>query len=314
MGVVHFAPVGISPGAVTSALSYLKHNPKSFQIRGHLVEGVVVFVSPEVRNGSGEYVVPECVNNQYGSINGPTWKNQNVLRVISRFIETEMADVIPEKGFIDCCVIDPNKYQDCFEKVAKAALRFSGGVGKHIWANLTGGTNIVNAALLEVAFLSGLIARIYYTFLSDISIYGKYLQPPSKDVSIFRWDYVPFAKTDFDVRYYRVLREFLSIGAWCGDQELLNRLRADGNFARIDLGTIRREFLNKMDGRELEREILPDGSQGSRNRLSQYGRRVIQTIDDPLFQLLIKRGGGLGDQEIARMSEGLELEKIWRKP
>jgi hypothetical protein len=99
VGIVHFAPVGTSPGAVTSALSYLKHNPGEFKIRGHLMEGVVVFSSPEVREGRGEYVVEECVNNQYGSTNGPTWKTLSVLRVISKFVENEMADVMPRKGF-----------------------------------------------------------------------------------------------------------------------------------------------------------------------------------------------------------------------
>lgn len=268
MGIVHFAPVGTSPGAVASALSYLKHNPNEFQMQGHLVEGVVVFASLEVREGRGEYVVRECVNNRFGSMNGPTWKNLSVLRVISKFIEAEMADMMPGKGFISCCVIDPNDYRDCFEKVAKAALRFSAGVGKHIWANLTGGTNILNAAILEVAFLSGLIARIYYTFLSDVSTYGKYLQPPSKDRSIFRWDDVPFVKTDFDERYYKILKELSKIGTWCKDEELLNRLRSDEYFKGINIGMFKREFLNKMDGRELEREILPYGSQGDRNRLS----------------------------------------------
>ncbi len=314
MGIVHFAPVGTSPGAVTSALSYLKHNPNEFQMQGHFVEGVVVFASPEVREGKGEYMVRECVNNHYGSMNGPTWKNLSVLRVISKFIEAEMADVMPGKGFISCCVIDPNDYRDCFEKVAKAALRFSAGVGKHIWANLTGGTNIVNAALLEVAFLSGLIARIYYTFLFDVSTYGKYLQPSSKDQSIFRWDDVPFAKTSFDERYYQVLRELSGIGAGCNADDLLHRLKSVGEyFQDVDPQTFIREFLNKMDGRELEREILPDGSQGNRNRLSEYGRRVVQMIDDPLFRALIQRGRGL-EEDVTRLTEGLELEELWSKP
>jgi hypothetical protein len=173
----------------------------------------------------------------------------------------------------------------------------------------------VNAALLEVAFLSGLISKIYYTFLSDVSIYGKYLQPPSKvkDNRIFCWDDVPFAKTDFDERYYQIPRELSKIGTWCTDEELLKRLRNDEYFKGVDIGRFRWEFLNKMDERELEREVRPDGSLGDQNRLSDYGQRVLQMIDDPLFKALTHRGRGL-EEDVTHLSEGLELEELWSKP
>jgi hypothetical protein len=67
MGIIHFAPVGIRPGAVISALTYIKHNPDKFpslvgpQFDGR-IESVVIFVSPQLRNGYSER---ECVNNYY---------------------------------------------------------------------------------------------------------------------------------------------------------------------------------------------------------------------------------------------------------
>jgi len=70
MGVYHLAPVGTSPGAVTSALAYLKHNkgdPK-FAVRGEIVEAVIVFPSWEVRNGV-EGTPEECIFNDYGQEN-----------------------------------------------------------------------------------------------------------------------------------------------------------------------------------------------------------------------------------------------------
>jgi hypothetical protein len=81
MGITHFAPVGTRPGAVTSALSYLKHNQDKFFIKGELIEKVILFASPEVREGD---IVRECKNNDYGSYNGPEWKNKTVLEVIKK--------------------------------------------------------------------------------------------------------------------------------------------------------------------------------------------------------------------------------------
>lgn len=215
MGIVHFVPVGTRPGAVTSALSYLKHDQDKFtEFKGQIIESIVIFTSPEIRNGGA--IVKECFNNEYGSrkCTGPSWKNIFVLNVIKKFIEKELVDIIPIKGSLSVCVVDHNDYDDCFEKIAKAVLMLSPPceVGKNNWANLTGGTNILNAALLEVALISGRINRFYYTFLSYIKTFGDYLQPPSIDKTIFDWREIPFVKTDFDKYYYEVIEVLAKIG------------------------------------------------------------------------------------------------------
>ena len=215
---------------------------------------------------------------------------------------------MPTKGSVWVCVVDHNDYDDCFEKIAKALLKLSPGpkVGKHIWANLTGGTNILNAALLEVALLSGRIARLYYTFLSDIKKYGDYLQPPSTDKTIFDWREIPFVKTDFDEFYYKVLEILNEIGDWCEDTECLNRLKGSiEHFAKMDIQTFRQIYLNHMDGREIERE-------NNKNRLSPYGKRIVTHIKTLWVKTLIYPA----ESELEKVSSFLKeftFEELWHK-
>jgi len=187
-------------------------------------------------------------------------------------------------------------------------------VGKHLWANLTGGPNIVNAALLEVAFLSGLIARLYYTFLSDVRRYGRYLRPPSVDANIFDWREVPLVKTAFDEEYYHVLRVLADYGDWIEDRELLSLLAQEQperfGSERMSPKVFLRDFLNKMDGRELEREVLPDGTPTNRNRLSLYGKRTVERLDaSELFQTLL-HPGRREKETIDRLTADLQIEEL----
>lgn len=294
MGIYHLAPIGTSPGAVTSALAYLKHNKDKpeFIVRGEIVEAVVLFPSWEVRNGV-EGTPEECILNDYGQESKRrSWKPRAaVLDIIRDFVKQEFGKEVK----LFCCPMNVDNYDDCFEKIAKVALQFSAGVGKHLWANLTGGPNIVNAALLEVAFLSGLIARLYYTFLSDVRRYGRYLRPPSECTTIFDWREIPFVKTAFDEDYYRVLQVLADYDDWIEDRELLSRLAQERpkrfGSDRMSLMVFLRDFLNKMDGRELEREVLPNGTPTNRNRISPYGKRIVNKVStSELFQALVHPG------------------------
>jgi hypothetical protein len=313
MGVYHLAPVGTSPGAVTSALAYLKHNKDKpeFAVRGEIVEAVVLFPSWEVRNGV-EGTPEECIFNDYGQENKRrSWKPRAaVLDIIRDFVKQEFG----EEATLFCCPVNVDDYDDCFENIAKVALWFSAGVGKHLWANLTGGPNIVNAALLEVAFLSGLIARLYYTFLSDVRRYGRYLRPPSAEPNIFDWREVPLVKTAFDEDYYRVLKVLADYGDWIEDRELLSILGQEqpGRFGsdKMSLKAFLRDFLNKMDGRELEREVLPDGTPTNRDRISPYGKRMVERVSaSELFQTLL-HPGKRQKEIIDGLIASLQLEKL----
>ena len=154
MGIYHFAPIGRWPGAVTSALAHLKHHKDEFSSRGPVIDSLILFTTPEIAGGTVK--APEVVFNQFQSLRStrPELKSTNAVDVVVDFIKQEIAELMPDGGKVYRCILDDHgDYQACFEKVARAALYFSppGETGKQIWANLTGGTNVMNAAL---SFLS----------------------------------------------------------------------------------------------------------------------------------------------------------------
>lgn len=315
MGVIHFAPIGTSPGAVTSALAYLVHNQDKFAeaFKGQIVESIVIFASYDVADGTTP--VSECIWNEYQNITiRKRWRRvdgANVVDVALQFIKEEIAPVMPRKGTVYCWEVDVHDFDACFNAVARATLALAPQekVGKNIWANLTGGTNVLNAAILEVAFMSGLISRIYYTFVANESD-RKYLQPPTSDPARFRWDEIPLVKTAFDEAWYCVPRELAEIGDWYEDEELLERLKSKAwqHFSEMGFRTFKAQFLNKMDGRELEYD-----ASRHRNRLSTYGREILERISDPLFQDLIARGEK-SRVDVESLRRELIGKELWSKP
>ena len=225
MGVVHFVGLGKSPGAVTAGLSYLNHEfGRSFE-EGSIVESVVVFTSPEIVNGT-EPAYPGTSHNDYMQRSArKTWTRgwQNSLDIVSEYLHREM-----QLGQFYVCEVDINDFSSCFDAVAKATLRFHrpGDVGKHIWANITGGSNVLNAALMQTAYLSGFIPRLYYTFVADLRENGKYLQPFSSIESEFDYREIYVLKTTFDERYYYILEELEGLQeVWINSKDLLSRLK-----------------------------------------------------------------------------------------
>jgi len=225
MGIVHFAPVGTSPGAVTSALAYLKHHETEVRggYAGDIIESVVLFCSHEVK--CGDRPADDYVWNDYGRPSTRQgWQKpregQNVIEVIRDFLEDE--GLLGDKGLLYAWPVDVHHYESCFEAVARVTLAVARGddTGKYVWANLTGGTNVLNAALMQVASLSGLIGRMYYTFIARDTA-KRYLQPFSSDPSQFDFVWLPLIKTIFDFGYYRVLGILLQNGEWRYGQELL---------------------------------------------------------------------------------------------
>jgi hypothetical protein len=309
LGIVHFAAVGTRAGAVTSALAYIKHNPEQFA--GFVgpnfderIESVVVFVSPEVRNGHAD---KECVNNRYGSMGGPTWKNRSVIEYIKKFMLENLSDILPDKSSLCFCTIDPNDHEDCFTKIVAALLSFSEGEkqGKLVWCNITGGTNILNASLIQASLLSGRVGSLYYTFLSDIEKYGKYLSPPSEDKTIFDFRVVPFMKVNFDNIYYRILQiyEELDNPAGIGVGDIIGILRGEG--ISIDENLYRINYLLPMTGRELERI-------GSNNRVSKFGKRILESIKYPLLRALVNPQERT-PENLQECSSAILSQNVWKE-
>jgi len=61
--------------------------------------------------------------------------------------------------------------------------------------------------LIQSAYLSGLIPRLYYTFVGNLREDGKYLQPFSRNEREFDYREIYVLPTTFDERYRLLLEE-----------------------------------------------------------------------------------------------------------
>ncbi len=319
MGIVHFTTVGTSPGAVTSALAYLKKHYDEYcgDYGGGLVESVVLFCSHDVEKGRRP--ADEYVWNSYGQSGARQgWSKphggQNAIAVIKDFLRDDKHGMPLEGGHFYVWPLDVHDFDACLDAVAKATLAVARGdaTGKYVWAHLTGGTNILNAAIMQAASFSGLIGRLFYAFVARPED-RKYLLPPSEDKSRYRLDKVPIIKTNFDVAYYRVLKLLESEENWRRDQDLLECLKNDDqvwqHFEKVDLAQFRRQYLNRMDGRELERERRGDEKLDG-VRLSEEGRTILARIERPLFQALVRRGEQVADELVKECCSELETRRL----
>ena len=316
MGVMHFAGLGKSPGAVTAGLSYLKHEIGDSVEIGAIVESVVIFTSPAIATGS-EPVYSNTTHNEYmQKTSRKTWTGgmRNSLDIVAEYLYREIGN-----GPSYVCELDVNDFSACFEAVAKATLKFHppGAVGKHIWANITGGSNVLNASLMQTAYVSGFIPRLYYTFVANVKEDGKYLQPFSRDESQFDYREIYVLKTTFDERYQSILEELEQVemetpARWIGSQELLSRLkgRAKPGFANLSLSAFQRDYLNTMPG--VQRKGSRVGGQEDANRLGKEGYRILSLLQSRLFKALARQDEFAPD-EITALVADLKIRRLKRR-
>lgn len=296
MGVVHFAGLGKSPGAITTGLSYLKRKYGS-----SIVEAVVVFTSKEI--ASGEEKAFPCVYNKYckrqetESLHSKVKNEESAVKILKIFMEQEFPEA--ELYLVET---DTNDFGQCFEAVAKVLLKFHppGKVGKHIWANLTGGTNILNAALFQVAYLSGLIPRLYYIFVGNLIEDGRYLQRFSKKSEEFDYREIYVIPTTFDKRYQYLLEELHILGKeWISAKELLSRLKNKTElFGDLDDKQFIRNYLNVWPG--IERKGNRQTGQEDAVRLSREGERLLELLKLSWFEDLLQRTTLSDSEEIIK--------------
>jgi len=292
MAVMHFAGLGKSAGAVTTGLGCVvaQHGQHHTQ-HGDMVDSLIIFTSPEIADGS-EPSFP-AVHNEYMNVKAcKDWPcgMRNAVDIVANFVEKEFPTAT-----VYLVAVDVNDFSDCFEAVARAVLKFHrpGKVGKHIWANITGGSNLLNAALIQTAQLSGCIARLYYTFVADLRQHGKYLQAFTSDESAFRYREIYALKTRFDVRHRLILETLETIKTasvpYISSGELLGRLKgtAPMEFGSVDLAAFKRDFLNVMQG--IERLGDRDTGQQDAVRLGDDGQNILALVRRPLFQALVNR-------------------------
>ncbi|MEM2910497.1 MAG: hypothetical protein QXO01_05495 [Nitrososphaerota archaeon] len=301
MGIVHFAGLGRSPGAVTSGLCYLKANEDKLrdEFKGKIVESVVIFTSPEI--AEGREMAYDVVDNEYmRRAMRKSWKKnmRNSLKIVKMFLDEEFGE---QKHFY--IKVNVNDFSECFKVIAKALLKFHSPheVGKHIWANITGGTNVLNLALTQVAYLSGFIPVLYYTFVADPSKDGKYLRPFSQKEDEFDFRRIWVPKTKFDERSIYIYEELKNYDR-IKDCELLSRLKNKYPelFGGMEVSTFRRDFLNVMPGIGYEENC---------NYLTPNGKDILRVLSSQLVKALI-RLEEYPKAEIERLFSDLELQEL----
>ncbi len=129
------------------------------------VQAIVLFTTREVLDG--EVPTLDYVDNPHGCIaRGPEVKGGPMKEVLRDLLSREWLDISGGRrnGTIFWCEVDRRDIRTTYERVVRvvAALAGVGGQGKEMWANLTGGNNVINAALELAAMLSGDVARLYY--------------------------------------------------------------------------------------------------------------------------------------------------------
>jgi hypothetical protein len=311
MGIVHFAGLGASVGAVTSGLSYLAHKYGERTVQfGRTIEAVVLFTSPEVKTGLKQALPAE--HNEYLCENvKKTWPRgkTNAVEIVCEFLRRELGNTE-----VYVYPVDTNDFSACFETVVKATLKFHppGTEGKHLWANITGGTNPLNAALFQTAYLSGFIVRLYYTFISSTQRYCAYLQPLSRDRAHFHFTELYVLKTVFDERYRQILEVLEEMhrtepNRWVTGEEVLGRLRS-GNFPAfqpIEPHSFIRNFLHVMQGRGIERRGRDDAV-----RLDgTVGPKILSVLRADHVQALLQEQVR-AREHVEELSRDLVIEKV----
>jgi len=184
MGVYHLMGLGRSVGTVIGPLTYLAHRyqrwnaddrrffARSGEVRQRQasqkvgdVQALVLFTTPEVL--SGQVLAFDYVDNPPGKITtGPQKSGGPMKQVLRDLLRREWSAIGGGRtaGTVFWCEVDRRDIRTTYERVVRvvAALADTGGQGKEMWANLTGGNNVINAALELAAMLSGAVARLYY--------------------------------------------------------------------------------------------------------------------------------------------------------
>jgi hypothetical protein len=187
MGVYHFMGLGRSVGAVTAAISYLAaryrrwnaedrvffalsgETQQSSEKRGD-VQALVLFTTREIRQ-ERETCQPYVLN-QPGQTRGPTRPGETVPQALKWLLPGDLELLAGGRPSIRMywCDYARERPDQTFERVAEVlmAAKPPGKLGKEVWVNLTGGTNIINSALELAAELSGISVRFYYLLSDDI--------------------------------------------------------------------------------------------------------------------------------------------------
>jgi len=263
MGVYHLMGLGRSLGTVIGPLTYLAHHyqrwnredqaffagageaaPRQAGQKAGDIQALVLFTTREILAGA----VPsfDYVENPPGRVAAaPLQKGGPMKEVLGSHLRREWPAISggrPE-GIVFWCEVDRRDIHTTYTRVAQvvAALAGTGGQGKEIWINLTGGNNVMNFALELAAVLSGDVARLYYVQAADGQA-EKCLRFTAEDGY---WVNLPIIPMGLEPLRQAIL-ELLTRAGPLHQGELYERLRGeywDLSRGLDSVGTVRRDHL-----------------------------------------------------------------------
>lgn len=292
MGIHHILPLGMSPGVVTSPLAYIKHqydrqNTEFFGRDSNRdavkkTSGIVIFTTRDIYEGKlldNNYVDNPIDSRQGKPIGKHTTK---VIDVVKKYIRTEYGKMLEEeRASVYWLEASSNDFDFNLMQLIKAfhVLSPVDSVGREIWVNLTGGTNIVNIALSTATALSGVTGRQYYTYVETDDV--KFLRP--LNVGGAFWCELPVLKLNFDLAYEVILRVLLEVEGAI-EADLLSLVLQDRAMRNVldpftdEVQKFRKNYLNKLDGWLIKRDAT------NLLTLSDNGHKFLKLIDEPLVK------------------------------
>lgn len=193
-GVYHLMGLGRSPGAVIGPISYLSYrynrwnaeDQRFFARSGEIkqrqhgqvvgdIQSLVFFTTRDVLTAKDEsgktFHAYNYIDNRSGQSRGAEQQGGPMRDTLKRLLKQEWPSISGGRkaSTIFWCEVDRRDTHSTYERIVRvmAALGAVGGQGKEVWANLTGGNNVINFAMQLAATLSGKVARLYYVQAED---------------------------------------------------------------------------------------------------------------------------------------------------
>ncbi|MCS7141719.1 MAG: hypothetical protein NZ888_05995 [Candidatus Nitrosocaldus sp.] len=229
MGVYHISGLGRSPGALSVPLTtvYLlqlgqhmgfEDAERFFQYSGEmegdgsherirgLPECIIVFTSAEVISGPSS----KCKSDWFNL----SFESTKLDKIYGDFFGSLFTHMEHEFGFkaskfrFYLVKVNHTDFEDCFKKVGITMRCLE---RKEVWANMIGGSNQINAAILSAGAYAATVSNYYYIFQDNIQLLEpEFVEKPKRNSNIqelieramSRWYTLPI----FNIDIGRVLR------------------------------------------------------------------------------------------------------------
>ena len=331
MPITHILPLGLSPGAAVSPIAYVRRQLERWQAGGddrqraeaffgsddqHRIDQhenyvyranrfgqVVILTTVAVRNSSK--LSSAYIDNPYATTTGtPHAKDEDsafdvaVTHILQETARHRLSDFK--------IYYAPVQFFDLNSSILSTLriLRWCvprGALGFNTWMSLTGGSNVLNNAMLTAAMLMGTVGRMYYNYTDNIQVLRPLSEEPDWEDRF--WCDLPPLRIDQDEELYKVLDELNRADAPLDDIELLCRLQArkqnQGLFP-YDQAVFRSYLLNKLTPFYIGR-VEEHG-----NVINERGKKLWRFLNDKNIRVLINRNV---DTQLTPAEAG--MEQIW---